>query len=41
MNLHDAAEHRDPGPVPTAASLGLLACRHCNTVWTEASDGDV
>ncbi|QNK67316.1 paraquat-inducible protein A [Variovorax sp. PAMC26660] len=27
-------------PVATAASLGLLACPHCEAVWRDAEDGD-
>ncbi|RQO39816.1 paraquat-inducible membrane protein A [Variovorax sp. KBW07] len=30
----------DDVPVATGASLGLLACRHCDAVWQDAEDGD-
>ena len=37
MNHHDHGH--DGSPVPTAAGLGLLACKHCGTVWEEAAEG--
>ncbi len=37
-DLHDVHAHAHDG-VPTVASLGLLACRHCGTVWRDASEG--
>ena len=30
----------DAAPVPTAASLGLMACPHCAAVWRDAQEGD-
>ena len=30
----------DDAPVPTAASLGLMACPHCAAVWRDAQQGD-
>ncbi len=30
----------DEAPAPTAASLGLLACPHCATVWRNAQPGE-
>ncbi len=35
--------HEAPGEEPafvTAASLGLLACPHCDAVWRDAAEGD-
>ncbi|MET0540747.1 MAG: paraquat-inducible protein A [Variovorax sp.] len=29
---------RDESVLPTAAGLGLLACRHCGTVWEDARE---
>jgi paraquat-inducible protein A len=30
----------DGAPVPTAASLGLMACPHCAAVWRDAQEGE-
>ncbi|WP_213955788.1 MULTISPECIES: paraquat-inducible protein A [unclassified Variovorax] len=30
----------DDAPLTTAASLGLVACSHCATVWADAQDGE-
>ncbi|WP_285410547.1 paraquat-inducible protein A [Variovorax sp. efr-133-TYG-130] len=30
----------DDAPVATAASLGLMACRHCGAVWKDAQEGE-
>lgn len=30
----------DDAPVPTAASLGLMACPHCAAVWRDAPEGE-
>ncbi len=32
--------HDEDAPVPTAASLGLMACPHCAAVWKDAEEGD-
>ena len=32
--------HDEDAPVPTAASLGLMACPHCAAVWKDAGEGD-
>jgi len=38
-HAHD--DHDDEGaPRATAASLGLLACRHCGAVWKGAEEGE-
>ncbi|CAA2104997.1 paraquat-inducible protein A [Variovorax paradoxus] len=37
---HARHEDDDAPPVPTSASLGLMACRHCAAVWKGAQDGD-
>jgi paraquat-inducible protein A len=36
----DDFDDDDEAPVPTAASLGLLACPHCAAVWRDAQEGD-
>lgn len=38
---HEAEHvHDEDAPVPTAASLGLMACPHCAAVWKDAQEGD-
>ena len=38
---HEHPDHHDSdAPVPTAASLGYLACPHCAAVWRDAQEGD-
>ncbi|OAK61233.1 paraquat-inducible protein A [Variovorax paradoxus] len=38
-HAHDVHED-DDSPVATAASLGLMACRHCGAVWKGAQEGE-
>jgi len=38
-HAHDGHED-DDAPVATAASLGLMACRHCGAVWKDAQEGE-
>ncbi len=38
-HTHDGHED-DDAPVATAASLGLMACRHCGAVWKDAQEGE-
>ncbi|MFL9668805.1 paraquat-inducible protein A [Variovorax sp. AB1(2024)] len=38
-HAHDVHED-DDAPVATAASLGLMACRHCGAVWKDAQEGE-
>ena len=33
-------DDEDEAPVATAASLGLLACPHCDAVWRDAQEGE-
>jgi len=33
-------DDQDEVPVATAASLGLLACPHCDAVWRDAQEGE-
>lgn len=33
-------DDEDEAPVATAASLGLLACPHCDAVWRDAREGE-
>ncbi len=33
-------DDENDAPVATAASLGLLACPHCDAVWRDAQDGE-
>lgn len=41
VEAHDQTQDdEDPAPVPTAASLGLMSCRHCAAVWEGAQEGD-
>jgi len=38
--LLPAEDDEDEAPVATAASLGLLACPHCDAVWRDAQEGE-
>jgi paraquat-inducible protein A len=36
----DQSDYGDEAPVATAASLGLVACPHCDAVWRDAAEGE-